>query len=263
MRRYLCFLFMIFNFCWLSGVRAELTADEIVLKANQAAYYQGKDGRADVDMVITDSLGRTRERSLTILRENASGGLEQKYYVYFHRPADVKDMAYIVWKHVKRDDDRWLYLPAMDLVRRIASSDKRSSFAGTTFLYEDISGRSPEEDRHELVKSDGGRFEIKNTPKDPNTIEFSYYNLWIDKNNFLPVKAEYYDKQGVLYRRIEALEIKEIQGFPTVVKMKAEDLNSNSHTVSAFKNVKYDVGLSQEIFNERYLRRPPMQWIQG
>jgi hypothetical protein len=84
-------------------------------------------------------------------------------------------MSYIVWKHLGRDDDRWLYLPALDLVRRVASSDKRSSFAGTNFLYEDISGRSAELDKHELLSSEGDLYILKNTPKDTDQVEFSYY----------------------------------------------------------------------------------------
>lgn len=240
---------------------AEMTADEIVEKANEASYYQGKDGKATAKMTITDSQGRTREREVTILRLDAPAGLEQKYYVYFHKPNDVRNMAYLVWKHVAKDDDRWLYLPALDLVRRVAASDKRSSFAGTTFLYEDISGRNPDEDTHELVDSAGDYYELKNTPKNASAVEFASYTLRVDKRNFVPVKADYFDKSGKVYRTIEALEVKDIGGYPTVTKMKASDLNANSSTVTEFGDITYDVGLGDDIFTERYLRRAPAQWI--
>ena len=72
------------------------TAEEIVEKANQATYYQADDGNARVNMVITDSLGRTRERNMTILRRDGGDGKEQKYYVYFDKPSDVKGMTYLV-----------------------------------------------------------------------------------------------------------------------------------------------------------------------
>ncbi|MFH1189511.1 MAG: outer membrane lipoprotein-sorting protein [Candidatus Omnitrophota bacterium] len=244
------------------AARAEMTADEIVKKANSAAYYEGKDGKANAKMVITDSQGRTRERLVTILKLNLSDGGEQKYYVYFHKPSDVKNMVYLVWKHIGKDDDRWLYLPALDLVRRIAASDKRSSFAGTNFLYEDISGRNPDEDTHELMSAEGGRYELKNTPKNPGAVEFASYTVSIDRTNFIPMKADYYDKSGKLYRTVEALEVGEIEGHPTIIKMKASDLNSNASTVTEFIDVKYDVGLNDDIFTERYLRRAPAQWIE-
>jgi hypothetical protein len=244
-----------------SGWAQVLTVDEIVTKANNRSYYQGKDGSAKATMVVTDAQGRTRQRQLTILKLNIQEGGDQKYYVYFHKPNDVKGMSYIVWKHAGKDDDRWLYLPAMDLVRRIAASDKRSSFAGTTFLYEDISGRSVDLDTHELLPDEGDFYVIKNTPKDVHIVEFLYYTVKIDKNNFIPMKAEYFDKTSKLYRTIEALEIKEIQGYPTVTKMKASDLNANASTVTEFTDIKYDMGLKDDVFTERFLRTPPQQWI--
>ncbi|MCK9432791.1 MAG: outer membrane lipoprotein-sorting protein [Candidatus Omnitrophica bacterium] len=242
---------------------AQMSADEIAERASKASYYQGKDGRSFARMVITDAQGRKRERQMTILRFNAGDNGEQKYYVYFHKPNDVKGMSYIVWKHLGRDDDRWLYLPALDLVRRVASSDKRSSFAGTNFLYEDISGRSVKLDKHELLSSDDGSYLLKNTPKDSDQVEFSYYKVWVDKNNFVPMKAEYYDKEGKLYRIIEANQVKDIQGYPTTVEMTARDINSGGSTVADFTDVSYGIGISDGIFTERYLRNPPLQWIKG
>ena len=171
-------------------------------------------------------------------------------------------MVYMVWKHLGKDDDRWMYLPALDLVRRIAASDKRSSFVGANFLYEDISGRALTEDTHELVSSGKDMFVIKNTPKDPSAVEFSYYNVYIRKDNYMPVKAEYFNKQGKLSRVIEALEQKEIDGHPTVTKSKASDLEAGSYTVIEFSDVQYDIGLEDKIFTERYLRRPPRKWLQ-
>jgi hypothetical protein len=99
----------------LCSAFAEMSADDVAQKASHMAYYQGKDGRSSVTMVVMDAQGRTRERQMTILRFNIQDNGDQKYYVYFHKPNDVKGMSYIVWKHPDRDDDRWLYLPALTL----------------------------------------------------------------------------------------------------------------------------------------------------
>ncbi|MFA5117300.1 MAG: outer membrane lipoprotein-sorting protein [Candidatus Omnitrophota bacterium] len=255
------FIFLAALFFAAHAWAEELSVKEVVTKANNRSYYQGKDGSAKATMVVTDAQGRARQRQLTILKLNIQEGGDQKYFVYFHKPNDVKGMSYIVWKHAGKDDDRWLYLPAMDLVRRIAASDKRSSFAGTTFLYEDISGRSIDLDTHELSASDAAYYSVKNTPKDAALVEFSYYTVKIDKNNFVPMKAEYFDKSGKLYRIVEAYEVKDIQGYPTVIKMKASDLNANSSTITEFGDIKYDVGLKEDIFTERFLRTPPQAWL--
>jgi outer membrane lipoprotein-sorting protein len=236
-----------------------LSVDEIVNKANLAAYYAGDDGRAEVTMTITDAQGRTRTREFVILRRDVSDGGEQKFYVYFKKPSDVRKMVFMVHKHIDRDDDRWLYLPALDLVKRIAASDKRTSFVGSNFFYEDVSGRSVDEDVHELTEITDTSYVLKNIPKDPGSVEFSAYTVWIDKKTFIPVKAEYLDKQGRKYRLVEALEIREIQGIPTVVKSRVRDLIAGGETVSGFAKIKYDIGLKESIFTERYLRRPPRE----
>ena len=238
-----------------------LTADKIVDKSNLVSYYAGNDGRAQVKMIITDSRGRIRERVMTILRKDVKKGGDQKFYVYFKRPADVRNMAYLVWKHLGKDDDRWLYQPALDLVKRIAGSDKRTSFVGSNFVYEDVSGRGVDEDMHELLRTEEKVYVIRNTPKDSRGLEFSYYDVWIDRDTFMPMKAEYYNKKGKKYRVIEALEVKDIQGHPTVTKSKASNLNSGGNTVSVFSDVKYDLGLPENIFAERYLRRAPRKWL--
>jgi len=235
--------------------------EEIVRRANLAAYYAGDDGRALVKMVITDSQGRKRRREFVILRrdEKPDGG-EQEFYVYFRRPSDVKGMVFMVHKHPGKDDDRWLYLPALDLVKRIAASDKRTSFVGSDFYYEDVSGRGIDEDTHKLLKSDDdGLYLVECRPRDPASVEFSSYKVWIDKKTFMPLKAEYLDKEGQLYRRVEALKLETIQGYPTVVKSRVENLAAGSNTVSEFSRIKYNVGLKADIFTERYLRRPPRQ----
>ena len=253
-------LLVILGFC-ANFVFAQ-NVDEIINKANLVSYYAGKDGKSKVKMIITDSQGRKRNREFKILRFNVKDGGEQKFYVYFEKPTDVARMTYMVWKNLGKDDDRWMYLPALDLVRRIAASDKRSSFVGSHFVYEDVSGRGVDTDIHELLGEEDGFYKIKNTPKDDQGIEFSTYAVWIDKNNFMPMKAEYYNKAGDLIRTIEALEVKDIDGHPTVFKSQATDFERGGQTVMEFSDVQYDIGLDDNIFTERYLRKPPMQWFQ-
>ena len=242
-----------------SAWAADLSVDEIVTRANLAAYYSGDDGRAEVTMTITDNQGRKRIREFVILRKDKQDGGEQFFYVYFKKPSDVRKMVFMVHKHINRDDDRWLYLPALDLVKRIAASDKRTSFVGSNFFYEDVSGRGIEEDTHELIESTDTFYVIKNIPKKPDEVEFSSYTVWIDKKTFLPMKAVYLNKNDKKYRIVEALEVKNIQGYPTVIRSQAQDLLAGSKTVSEFRNIRYNIGLKDSIFTERYLRKAPRE----
>jgi len=238
-----------------------MSADEIMNKSNIVNYYSGNDGKAQVKMFITDSQGRQRKRIFSILRKNIEKGGEQKFYVYFKEPTDVEGMVYMVWKHPGKDDDRWLYMPALDLVKRIAATDKRSSFVGSDFVYEDVSGRLPEEDNHEIQSEGEDFYIIKSTPKDPKMVEFSYYISYISKENFLPVKVEYYNKEEALSRVVETMNVKEIQGYPTIVNYRAKNLETGSETVMNFTDMKYDIGLPDDVFTERYLRRPARKWL--
>lgn len=239
---------------------AEITADEVVARANQASYYAGQDGRAKVRMTITDKGGGTRVREFTILRKNVEDA-NQKFYVYFEAPADVRKMAFLVWKNVGegQEDDRWMWLPALNLVRRIAPGDKRTSFVGSDFYYEDVSGRNLNDDTHELVETTETQYLVKNVPKEPGSVEFAYYKVWIDQDTFLPRKAEYYDRQDKLYRTVEAVRVEEVQGHPTVMESVVHDLVGGSQTVNIFSEVEYDLGLNETIFSERFLRRPPRE----
>ncbi|MEE9543958.1 MAG: outer membrane lipoprotein-sorting protein [Thermodesulfobacteriota bacterium] len=240
-----------------------LTADEIVEKSNLAYYYAGEDGRADLKMTITDKRGRERTREMTMLRKDIEDGGRQKFFVYFKKPSDVKKMVFMVWKQARGDDDRWLYLPAMDLVRRIASSDKRSSFAGGAFTYEDVSGRRTSDDTHELLPEEtlNGKmvYVIKNTPVDTSSVEFSYFIASIDKETFLPLRGEYFNKTGRHYRTIEVLETGLVDGFPTVLKARAENIEKGLKTVVEFTDIKYNIGIKELIFTERYLKKPPKE----
>lgn len=240
-----------------------LTAEEIIEKSNVAYYYAAEDGKAIAKMYIKDARGRERYREITILRKDIKDGGRQNYYVYFHEPADVSKMVFMVWKQEAGDDDRWLYLPAIDLVKRIATSDKRSSFAGGVFTYEDVSGRRTGDDTHTLLREEkiNGKetYVIKNVPKDTDVVEFSYYISWIDKNTYLPVKGEYYDKKGKLYRTIDVEKTKVIDGYPTAIRGTAKNFETGLETTIEFADVKYNLGLKESIFEERYLRRPPRE----
>lgn len=247
---------------------AEISVDEIVHKANHAAYYFGDDGRARVKMKIADDKGRERSRELTILRkdmmpedkEDKEFVGDQRFYVYFHRPSDVNETVFMVWKHIGDTDDRWLYLPSMDLVNRISASDKRTSFVGSHFFYEDVSGRGIDEDEHELLETTDNYYVLKNTPKDTENVEFDYYKMWIHKDTFLPVETEYYEDDEV-YRKYKVLEVETIDGYPTVVKSQMKDIRSGGKTTMTYENVEYNIGLPDDLFTERYLRRAPREYL--
>lgn len=235
--------------------------NEIVAKTNLGAFYAGKDISAQARMKITDNQGRVQIRQFNVLRKDIEDGGDQQFLISFSRPSDVKGMTFRVEKHVNTNDDRWLYLPALDLVKRISSSDKRTSFVGSNFYYEDISGRNITLDKFELVNTTPTSYILKATPIDPMSVEFSHYTVTIDKQMMLPMSIIYTDKRGNEYRKIEALKVVNIDGFNTVTSSKVTDLANNASTLMQFRGIKYDNNIPGSVFSERSLRNPPKKWF--
>lgn len=257
-----CRLFyLVFAFALtVSGALAQ-SPQEIANRASAAAYYAASDGRADVAMSIVDAKGRKRSRNMTILRRNvAKNNGDQQFYIHFSRPTDVAETSFLVWKKARGNDDRWLYLPALDQVRRIAASDERTSFVGSHFFYEDVSGRAPSDDKHSLQGQDDTFFILRSTPK-RGRVEYAYFVSYIEKRTFIPTRVEYYNSSGAMYRLYEAQAVNSINGIPTVTKARMSDVNAGGFTTLTYRNIRYNIGLTDDVFTERSLRTAPQKFI--
>jgi outer membrane lipoprotein-sorting protein len=214
-------------------------------------------------MELVDRGGGKRARSMAMLRRDAKDGGDQKYFIYFHSPADVRGMAFLVWKYAQKNDDRWIFVPTLNMVRRISAQDSRSSFVGSDFNYEDVSGRDLSADTHQLKGEEtlaGKRCAIvESTPKSAS--DYSRKVAWIDRESLLPVKEEYYDRKNTLFRVFTADKIEKKDGFWTATERTVKNLASGHTTHVTFESVSYDVGLPDDLFSERYLRNPPAKWI--
>ncbi len=250
---------------------ASMDADVIVARSQEAFNYAGSDMLARVRMDLVDRDKGKRSRVMTMLRRNDTKGGNQKYFVYFHEPRDVRRLVFMVWKYPQKDDDRWLFIPAVDLIRRIAANDKRSSFVGSDFTYEDISGRDVNADTHTLVreelKGDRNCYVIQSSPREASG--YTRRISWIDKESFLPIREEYYDAQEQLFRVFSADRIEDISvgdsaeqhAIPTVTKRTMKNVKTGHRSEVTFDSIVYDVGLNDADFTERRMRRPPREWI--
>jgi len=238
-------------------------ATEMMKAAHLKMYYPGDDGSASVKMVITDKRGKTRERDFIILRRDWEDGGEQRYYVYFSSPNDVRRTTFMAWKDPVGDDARWIYVPSLDLVKPLSANDKKSSFVGSDFAYEDVSGRHWSEDQHTLLGAEVlGEWTCHKIESVP--VEKDYFEKkvsWIDQESGLVVREEYYDNKDRELKIFEALKIEDVDGIATATVRKMTTPGKNNFTVISFDDSHYDVGISEEIFSERYLKSPPGEFI--
>ena len=209
-------------------------ANDIMKQSHLAYYYAADDGVAEVTMTIIDKRGKERVKEFVMLRLDEEEGGPQKYYTYFRKPSDVSRLTFMVHKTPDGNDQRWIYVPSVDLVKPISADDKNSSFVGSDFSYEDVSGRHWSEDTHTLVSDNetvDGRaaWLISSVPVEDNS--FGEKKSWIDKETYLPLKEEYYSDKGKLERIFTADKIEEIDGIQTITQRSMENVKKDQKTM--------------------------------
>ena len=142
---------------WRSARGQSPSADEIARRVQDRDT--GRDSRSTFRMKLFDRHGRVRERALTLmsLRGRGNPGVPDtapdgdRLLIRFTYPNDIRGTSFLVWEHPAAEDERFLYLPSLGRVRRIAGAETQESFVGSDFTYEDIGGREFDEYTYALV----------------------------------------------------------------------------------------------------------------
>lgn len=231
----------------------ELTGSDILKKVDEILSSDSRE--SEIKMIIVNEDGQKRERAIQIMTKDDNG------LVRFIAPADVEGTALLVRKEDK-DDNMWLYLPALGNVRKIASHMRNGSFMGTDFTYQDITmvgGEKYEDDyTSELIGSeviDGDDCYVLDTTPIDEDIEYSHVKMWIRKADYMPVKLYFFDTNGELFKVMTNYGIEEVDGHLTPRIIKMDNVQENTHTILEMITVKYDVKLNDQIFTTRYLEK--------
>jgi hypothetical protein len=219
----------------------------------------GDDMTADLVMTLTNSRGATRERS--IAQFSLSGDEVDRKMMFFLSPADVRDTSFMSWSWEDgRDDDQWIYLPALRRVKRISSDSKNDSFMGSDFTYDDLGERHPSEDRHTTLREETLRGEqcyvVESVPKGEGD-EFSKTVSWIVKDKWIGLQKEFYDDRGEVYKTLTIDSFEQIDGFLVITDMTMKDLDRDHSTRIQMNNVSFGNGLSEDFFSERQMKVGP------
>jgi outer membrane lipoprotein-sorting protein len=185
--------------------------------------------------------------------------------VVFQTPADVKGTKTLLVENSGKDDDIWVYLPAMKKVRRLVASNKKDSFVGTDFSYGDVIGHRVADWNHKLVKEEtvAGRpcYLIESTPKTPDVAENSGYSKrigCIDKESFIAVKGELFDNGGQLLKKVSASDLTRVDEKNNKwqpMTLEAQNVQTGHRTIIEFRNFKANVGVKDELFTTRTLEK--------
>lgn len=235
----------------------QLTGREIIRKVEERP--DGDNRKSLMTMQLVNHRGATRER--TILSYSMDLGKDSKSIMFFQSPADVKGTGFLSWQYddPDRDDDKWLYLPAMKKVRRISgSSAKKENFMGSDFTYDDMGGRNVDEDEHQLLKEeqwDGSLcWVVESKPLEEDAV-YSKTLSWIRQDALVPVKVEFYDRMGKLLKTLVASEISRESGYWTTRKLEMTNHQRNHRTLILMENIEYDIAMNESLFTVPALER--------
>jgi len=218
---------------------------------------KGDDARIEMDMTLIDKRGRERHRKLIIIRKDFEG--EDKLLLRFAYPKDIKGTSFLVWEHKGRDNERFLYLPALGRIRRIATREKNENFAGTDFSYEDISGRRLEDYAYQLIQekiiSEGKNcYLLASYPKEKDS-RYPKILSYVRMDNFVVIKAEYHNRKGEIEKTYKVLNLKKIDGIWTVLDHSMENHRTSHKTFITVKGVQYNGRIPDRRFEKRALKR--------
>ncbi|MGM0432819.1 MAG: outer membrane lipoprotein-sorting protein [Spirochaetota bacterium] len=241
--------------------QAAAAADMSGLDVMEKVYNRpsGDQMSAELSMLLTNSRGSTRERTIAQFRMDTDG-IEKKI-MFFTAPADVRDTSFLNWSYEEgRPDDQWIYLPALRRVKRISSSSSGDSFMGSDFTYDDMGERHPSEDRHSIVGretiDEWDCYIVESVPKGSDE-PYSKTRSWVVDGEWFGLKKEYYDDNGEVYKQLTIDEYEKIDGIWVITDMTMENLEKESSTRIRMNDVEFDAGLRESFFTERQMRKGP------
>ncbi len=241
---------------------AGMSVNEIVNKVD--TRDDGDNGVATMKMILIDKHGSKRIRDMK--KYSKDKGEDIYSAIFFLSPSDVKNTAFLTYDYddSAKDDDQWLYLPALKKTKRIASSDKSASFMGSDFSYSDMTSRDINDYTYKLVKEskvgNNKVWIIESKPKTQKTIDETDYTksyMFVRQDNFVVIRALHFLTDGKK-KYMDVKKLEKIDGIwvATEIEMKTKKGKQTLHTtLLKFNNVKFNQDLSDSFFSVRQIEK--------
>jgi outer membrane lipoprotein-sorting protein len=227
------------------GLHAQ-SATEILRKADNVMYAP-KDQTADVKIVLTDKRGNQQEREARYIQKGSD-----KRLFKFTAPASQRGIAFLSLP----GDVIYIYLPAYEKERRIASHVKNQSFAGTDFSYDDMESKPlAEEYDPELIGQTNEIWKLKLIPKPGTQSDYSRLEMEIGKDNHYMRKVTYYDRGGQKFKILENRKLEIIDGYWAATEIEMRDVQRDRSTLFISSNLAFDSDLSDDEFTVRRMKQ--------
>jgi hypothetical protein len=227
----------------------------------------GDNATNDLEMILIDKNGNQRLRQ--IKGASKDRGKDTLTISFFLSPADVKDTGFLTYDYSEsgKDDDQWLYLPALRKTKRIASSDKSGSFMGSDFNYSDMTEPDLNDFDYTLkreVDVDGHKtWEIEGVPRSDAIADETGYAksvIWVRQDNYVGIRAVRWVYRSNRMKFMQITKLEKVDGIWTPLEMRMDTREGKDvvhSTVIKFSNVKYNQKLTEEFFTVRQLEKGP------
>ena len=242
-----------------------LTGQEIAQKVHDRD--EGDNITSNMKMILIDKNRHKRTRMLKTYAKDK--GEDTLKLMFFLSPADVKNTGFLTYDYEDsdKDDDQWLYLPELQKVKRIASSDKSSSFMGSDFTYSDMTSKNVEDYTYKIMKEPTIKghktWQMLVTPKTQKTINETGYTksiVFIRQDNFVIVQALNYIEVGRKLKYMMVTGLEQIDGIWTATKIQMitkKGKKTLHKTILEFSDIKYNQDLKESFFKTRTLEVGP------
>ncbi len=229
-------------------------ARQIVSEAQKRT--QAKSERYQGQLQVIKANGRVYEKSWTFSRLGSHGN--SKAVLRFTAPAEVKGVALLVVNHPDRASDQWMWTPAVARDRRIALQDRSARFFDTDFSFEDLEERDVDQYDYRMLGDDtvegAACWKIEATPRESKSSQYTRSRLWIRKDNYAFAQIEN-ETAGRTVRRLRYLDLQNVSGIWTALRLEMTDLTRNSRTVLRLDRLEYNVPMNEQDFTLQALRR--------
>ncbi len=228
----------------------------------------GDNQTADMQMILIDKRGQQRVRKIATFKKDQ--GDDTHRLMFFLYPADVKDTAFLTYDYddSEKDDDQWLYLPALKKTKRIATSDKSGSFMGSDLNYADMTSRDLEDydfsfyEKGKEAQVRGNKvWVIWSTPRSKDVIDETGYEkslLFVRPDIDMVVRAINWVKDGGYLKYMDMRKIEQIDGIwvatDTLVTKKKGKATVHK-TILTLENIRFNLDLDFDIFTMRRMEK--------
>ena len=238
----------------LASLIFSMTGDSLsVLMDNRESP---KDISSELNMEITNKKGRKRKSKIKSISKDSNA----KQILWFLSPSDDKGISYLKIEHKNQDDEIRLWLPGFKKIRRISSKKKADSFMGSDLSYEDMTSRQMEDYSFKIVQDDAKVddeicYILESIPNGIDS-EYSKHVTWVEKDTYLPLKEESYDKNNKLLKS-KTFKYSLMDSFYLISEIFVENIQKKSNTKLVFSNLRINRDIKDQLFQEKNMKRLP------